>query len=65
MELSLTATLTVVGLSAALFTYATWRVRQPWEPLKMRFVNYHVVQLACIVVTLLMAAHLITWLTGG
>ena len=37
---------------------------RPAEPLKVRMVNYHVVQMVCIIVVLLMAAHLITLLSG-
>jgi hypothetical protein len=64
MDLSLTETLIIVVLMFALFGFANWRARQPAEPLKVRFVNYHVVQMGCIVVILLMAAHLITIFAG-
>jgi hypothetical protein len=64
MELGLTATLAIAGLIFAVFGFANWRARQPAEPLKVRMINYHVVQMACIVVMLLMAAHLITLITG-
>ena len=64
MDLSLTATLAIVVMSFALFGFANWRARQPAEPLKVRMINYHVVQMACIVVILLMAAHLVTIFTG-
>ena len=64
MNLSLTATLTVVVLTFAVFGFAHWRLRQPAEPLKVRMINYHVVQMACIVVILLMAAHLVTIFAG-
>ena len=64
MDLSLTTTLTVVVLTFAVFAFANWRARQPAEPLKVRMVNYHVIQMACIVVILLMAAHLITIFAG-
>lgn len=64
MDLSLTVTLIVVVLTMAVFGFANWRARQPAEPLKVRMINYHVVQMACIVVILLMAAHLVTIFTG-
>jgi hypothetical protein len=64
MELSLTATLGIVVLTFVVFGLANWRARQPPEPLKVRYINYHVVQMACIVVILLMAAHLITLFAG-
>jgi len=64
MDLSLPVTLTVVALIAGVFAFANWRARQPAEPLKVRMVNYHVVQMACIVLLLLMAAHLVTLWAG-
>ena len=64
MDLSLTTTLAVVVLTCGLFGFATWRARQPAEPLKVRMIDYHVVQMVCIVVILLMAAHLVSIVTG-
>ena len=64
MDLSLTATLAVVVLTFVVFGFANWRARQPAQPLKVRMINYHVVQMACIVVILLMAAHLVTIFAG-
>lgn len=64
MELDLTATLGVAVLCFIVFGFANWRARQPAQPLKVRMINYHVVQMVCIIVILLMAAHLIT-LFGG
>ena len=64
MELSLPVTLTILVLTGATFAFATWRARQPAQPLKVRMINYHVVQIVCAVVVLLMAAHLMTLLSG-
>jgi amino acid transporter len=64
MDLSLTATLSIVVLTFIVFGFANWRARQPSEPLKVRMINYHVVQMVCIVVILVMAAHLITIFSG-
>lgn len=64
MELSLPVTLTILVLTAAMFVFANWRGRQPAQPLKVRMINYHVVQIFCVVVVLLMAAHLVTLLSG-
>jgi hypothetical protein len=47
-----------------MFGFANWRGRQPAQPLKVRMVNYHVVQIICVVVVLLMAAHLVTLIAG-
>ena len=65
MELSLPITLAIVALTLAVFGLASWRAKQPAQPLKVRMVNYHVVQIACIVVILVMAAHLVTLLMGA
>jgi hypothetical protein len=64
MELTLPITLGILAVTAALFVFATIRAKRPAEPLKVRFINYHVVQMACIVVTLVMAAHLMTLVMG-
>ena len=64
MELTLPMTLAIVALTVAVFVLASWRARQPAQPLKVRMVNYHVVQIVCIVVILVMSAHLITLLFG-
>ena len=64
MELSLPVTLTILVLTSAMFVFANWRGRQPAQPLKVRMINYHVVQIFCVVVVLLMAAHLVTLLSG-
>jgi hypothetical protein len=64
MNLTLPVTLTIVVLTLGLFAFANWRSRQPAQPLKVRMVNYHLVQMACVVVMLLMLAHLVTLITG-
>jgi len=65
MDLSLTATLVVAVLSLGMFGFANWRARQPAQPLKVRMINYHVVQMICIVILLLMVAHLATLWAGA
>ena len=65
MELSLPVTLTIVVLTMGMFAFANWRGRQPAQPLKVRLVNYDVVQLVCLVLLLLMLAHLVTLLSGN
>ncbi len=64
MELSLPLTLTILVATMGLFAFAYWRGSRPAEPLKVRMVNYHVIQIACIVVVLLMVAHLVTLFFG-
>jgi hypothetical protein len=65
MELSLNVTLAIVAATMVLFAFAGWRAKQPAQPLKVRMVNYHVVQIVCIVVILVLGAHLLTLLMGG
>jgi hypothetical protein len=64
MEMNLPVTLAIVVAMGVLFAFAAWRAKQPAEPLKVRMVNYHVVQIACLVVILVMGAHLVTLLFG-
>jgi hypothetical protein len=64
MELSLAATLAITVLAMCVFGFASWRAKQPAQPLKVRMVNYHMVQFASILVVLLMAAHLVTLFAG-
>ena len=64
MQLGFTATLVITTLTLFVFGFANWRARKPAEPFKVRLVNYHVVQMAAIVVVLLMAAHLVTLWAG-
>ena len=65
MELNLPVTLIIVLAMGALFAFAAWRAKQPAQPLKVRMVNYHVVQIVCIVVILVMGAHLVTLIFGS
>jgi cytochrome b561 len=64
MELSLPVTLTILALTLGMFAFAYWRGSLPAQPLKVRMVNYHVVQIICVVVVLLMVAHLVTLVSG-
>jgi ABC-type xylose transport system permease subunit len=59
-----TVTLTVLVLVMMVFAFANWRGRQPAQPLKVRMVNYHIVQMACIVVILVITAHMLTLYAG-
>lgn len=65
MEMTLPVTLAVTLLTGAVFGFAYWKGKQPAEPLKVRMVNYHVVQIACVVVLLVLGAHLVTLLFGA
>ena len=66
MDLNLPVTIGIVLVFLVIFAFANWRSRRPPDPLNMSMikVNYHLVQMVCIVVLLYMAAHLITLITG-
>jgi hypothetical protein len=65
MELNLPVTVTIVVVIMAIFAFANWRSRQPAQPLKVRLVNYHVVQMFCLILLLVMLSHLVSLLTGS
>jgi len=62
-HMSFNVTLTIVMLTAGLFGFATWRARQPVDPLKVRLfkINYHVVQIFCIVALMYLIVHLMAF----
>lgn len=64
MTLGLPVTLGILAAAFALFGFALWRGRQPADPMRVRMVNYHLVQLFAILIVLLMAAHLLTLFKG-
>jgi hypothetical protein len=64
MTLDLPTTLAILAVIGAVFVYANWRARQPPQPLKVRMLNYNVVQILTIVVALVFLAHLVTLLGG-
>jgi hypothetical protein len=68
MTLDLPMTLAILSAGLGLFGFASWRARQPPDPLRPRMVNYGLIQLAAILVVLLMAAHVASFMgihTGG
>ena len=58
--------LTLAALAAALllFAFAWWRSRQPVDPLRVRLIDYHYVQLTALVAVLVLLAHLVTLIAG-
>jgi len=68
MTLDLPVTLAILVAGLGLFGFAAWRARQPADPMRPRMVNYTMVQMAAILIVLLMAAHVATFMgihTGG
>ncbi len=67
MDFGLYPTLGVFALAIGLFVLAGAHARRPSEPLKVRMVNYHYyhyVQFFCVVLALVMIAHLLTIFAG-
>jgi hypothetical protein len=62
--MTLTSTLVVLGLAAALAGFANYKVRQPSEPGRPRWVPYLGLQFVGLLLVVLMLAHLVTLLTG-
>ena len=63
-DVELAVTVAAFFLSAAGIFLARRKAMQPAEPLKTRLLNYNLVTFVAIVVTLLIAAHLMTLLSG-
>ena len=64
MELSLTATLVILAAALAVLAFAWRKHRQPTDLLKLRLINYGLVQLLCVFVVLIIGAHLVTLIVG-
>jgi hypothetical protein len=65
MDMNLPVTLTLAAIVAAMFVFAFIKAKQPAEPLKVRMVNYQVVQIVCVILFLILVAHLITLVAGA
>lgn len=61
--MTLTVTLLVLAAAAAVFAWSAWRVRRevPGEP---SLVPHGAIQFLCAIALILMAAHLVSLLTG-
>ena len=64
MEMTLPVTLVLLAITVAVFGYSNWRGRQPAQPLKVRMINYNLVMIFSIIVTLLLLSHVVTLTTG-
>jgi hypothetical protein len=64
MEMNLTVTLALLAVTAAVFGYSNYRARQPAQPLKVRMINYNLVMIFSIIVSLLLLSHVVTLTTG-
>jgi hypothetical protein len=65
MSLDLPATLAFLAAGCALLAFAYWRGSRPAAPLKVRMVNYNLVQIFAVVFILVMAAHVVTLIKGS
>jgi hypothetical protein len=62
--MGLVATLVILGVALALAVLANWQERRPHPVGQPPLVPYTVIQIVAIVVVVLMAAHLVSLLTG-
>jgi hypothetical protein len=62
--MGLTATALVLALAVALAGFANWRERRRHTVGNPPLVSYTAIQMLAIVIALLMAAHLVSLLTG-
>jgi hypothetical protein len=61
---SLTATVLVLIGALAAAVFANWRERRPGDAGRVPLISYAAIQMIALVVALLMAAHLVSLLTG-
>ena len=64
MEMNLTVTLVLLAVTVVVFGYSNYRARQPAQPLKVRMINYNLVMIFSVIVTLLLLSHVVTLTTG-
>ena len=62
MSLTMTVLLLIGALAAA--GLANWRERRPRDPGDVPLISYAAIQMVALVIALLMAAHLVSLLTG-
>ena len=62
--MSLTLTLTILIAAGAIAGFANWKERRPRAPGEVPLVSYAAIQMVALVVLVLMAAHLISLLSG-
>ena len=62
--MSMTVTLSILGVALVLGLFANWKSRQPYEPGKLPLLPYTGIMFVCVLITFLMLGHLITLLTG-
>jgi hypothetical protein len=61
---SLTPTILVLIGALVAAALANWRERRPGDPGRVPLISYAAIQMVALVVALLMAAHLVSLLTG-
>jgi hypothetical protein len=64
MTLDLPATLAILFSGLLFFALAVWRANRPPNPLKVRMVNWRIVQIFTIIFVLVFASHLVTLILG-
>lgn len=64
MEMNLPVTLGFLAVIVSVLGYSAYRARQPAQPLKVRMINYNLVMIFSLIVTLLLLSHVVTLTTG-
>ena len=62
--MDMTTTLTIMGIAAAVTAFCNYMSRRPYEPGKLPWIPYNGLQFIGLIVIFLMAAHVITLVTG-
>ncbi len=62
--MDMTTTLVIMGIAAIVTGFANYKSRQPYEPGKLPWLPYNGLQFVGLIIVFLMAAHLITLITG-
>lgn len=62
--MGLEVTLTTMFIAAAIAGWANWRERKPYVPGSPPLISYSLIQFIGLMVFIVMAAHLVTLVTG-
>ena len=62
--MDMTTTLYLLALGVVMFGFANWRSRRPYQPGNLPLIPDTALQFVGVVIVIVMAAHLITLITG-
>lgn len=64
MPMGMTPTLTVIAICFAVGLWAWWQDRKPYEPGRMPLISPIVLLYVCLIIIVVMAAHVVELYTG-